>query len=67
MRTQKIIAELGQVEDRLSDFYAPDEARQWLRSCHPLLHGERAIDLIVSGRTDEVFAAIERLEAGAYV
>ena len=67
LRTQTIIAELRYVVDRLSDFYTPDETRLWLHSRHPLLNGERAIDLIYNGRTEEVLAAIERLEAGAYV
>jgi transcriptional regulator with XRE-family HTH domain len=67
LRTQTIIAELRYVVDRLSDFYTPDETRLWLHSRHPLLNGERAIDLIYNGRTEEVLAAIERLEAGAYI
>jgi transcriptional regulator with XRE-family HTH domain len=67
LRTQTIIAELRYVVDRLSDFYTPDETRLWLHSRHPLLNGERAIDLIYNGRLEEVLAIIERLEAGAYV
>ena len=53
--------------DRLSDFFTADETRLWLHSRHPLLNGERAIDLIYNGRTEEVLAAIERLDAGAYI
>ena len=53
--------------DRLSDFYTADETRLWLHASHPLLNGERAIDLINHGRTEEVLALIERLDAGAYV
>ena len=53
--------------DRLSDFYTPDETRLWLHARHPLLNGECAIDLINAGRTEEVLAVIERLEAGAYI
>src|SRR5258707_5020611 len=67
LRTQTIIAEMRYVVDRLSDFYTPDETRLWLHTPHPLLNGERAIDLIYNGRTEEVLAVIERLEAGAYV
>jgi transcriptional regulator with XRE-family HTH domain len=67
LRTQTIIADLRYVVDRLSDFYTPDETRLWLHARHPLLNGERAIDLINSGRTEEVLAIIERLDAGAYV
>jgi hypothetical protein len=37
-----------------------------LHAAHPMLHGHRAIDLISAGRTEEVLAAIESLDAGAY-
>ena len=67
LRTQTVIAELRYVVERLADFYTPDETRLWLHTPHPLLNGERAIDLIYNGRTEEVLAAIERLAAGAYV
>ncbi len=67
LHTQTVIAELRYVVDRLSDFYAPDETRLWLHARHPLLGGERAIDLINAGRTEAVLAVIERLESGAYV
>lgn len=67
LHTQTLIADLRYVVDRLSDFYQPDETRLWLHAPHPLLNQERAIDLIIDGRTEEVLAVIERLEAGAYL
>jgi transcriptional regulator with XRE-family HTH domain len=67
LHTQTIIAELRYVVDRLADFYTPEETRLWLHASHPLLNNERAIDLISSGRTEEVLAVIERLDAGAYL
>lgn len=67
LRTQTVIADLRYVVERLSDFYSADEARLWLHARHPLLGGERAIDLINSDRTEEVLAIIERLDAGAYI
>lgn len=67
LRTQTVMAELRYVVDRLADFYTPDETRLWLHTPHPMLKGERAIDLIWNGRTEEVLAVIERLEAGAFV
>jgi transcriptional regulator with XRE-family HTH domain len=67
LRTQTVIADLRYVVERLSDFYTADETRLWLYAKHPLLAGERAIDLINGNRTEEVLAAIERLDAGAYV
>ncbi len=62
LRTQTVIAELRYVVDRLSDVYTPDETRLWLHARHPLLNGQRAIDLINDGRTEEVLAVIERLD-----
>lgn len=67
IHTQTVIADLRYVVDRLSEFYTPDETRLWLHASHPLLDQERAIDLISNGRTEEVLAVIERLEAGAYL
>jgi transcriptional regulator with XRE-family HTH domain len=66
LRTQTVIAELRYVVDRLNDFYTPDETRLWLHTSHPMLGGERAIDLINVGRTEEVLAVIESLDSGAY-
>ena len=66
LKTQTVIAELRYVVDRLADFYTPDEMRLWLHAGHPLLNGERAIDLINSGRTADVLSLIENLDAGAY-
>ena len=67
LHTQTVIADLRYVVERLSDFYTADETRLWLHSRHPLLNGERAIDLINREQTEDVLAVIERLEAGAYV
>ena len=66
LKTQTVIAELRYVVDRLSDFYTPDETRLWLHAIHPMLNNERAIDLINNGRTEDVLAVIEALDAGAY-
>ncbi|WP_443750429.1 winged helix-turn-helix transcriptional regulator [Asticcacaulis solisilvae] len=66
LRTQTVIAELRYVVDRLAEFYTPDETRLWLHAPHPLLKGERAIDLINSNRTEEVLGVIEGLDTGTY-
>src|SRR5271166_213289 len=66
LKTQTVIAELRYVVDRLADFYTPDETRLWLHARHPMLGNARAIDLINSGRTEEVLAVIEALDSGAY-
>ena len=66
LKTQTVIAELRYVVDRLAEFYTPDEIRVWLHSSHPMLGNTRAIDLIKSGRTEDVLAVIEAVDAGAY-
>jgi len=65
-KTQLLISDLRYVVDRLSDFYAPDEARMWLYSRHRLLADQRPIDLIHEERTDEVLAILESLDAGTF-
>jgi uncharacterized protein (DUF2384 family) len=67
LHTQTVIADLRYVVDRLSDFYTADEIRLWLHARHPLLDGQRAIDLIRQNRTEDVLAAIDRLDAGAFL
>lgn len=67
LRTQTVIADLRYVVERLSDFYTPEETRLWLHAPHPLLDRHRAVDLIHAGRTEEVLAVIDRLEAGAHL
>ena len=66
-RTQLLLSDLRYVVDRLSEFYTPDETRAWLYSRNALLNGERAMDLIHEGRTEEVLLAIERLGALSYL
>lgn len=65
-RTQLLISDLRYVVDRLAEFYTPDETRIWLYARHPLLSGERAIDLIHEGRTAEVLSVIEGLYESTY-
>jgi transcriptional regulator with XRE-family HTH domain len=67
LATQTVIADLRYVVERLSDFHTPGEIRLWLHAKHPLLNNDRAIDLILADRTQEVLAVIERLDAGAYL
>src|SRR5260370_27878325 len=65
-RTQLLISDLRYVVDRLAEFYSPDETRIWLYSKHPLLNGERAIDLINQGRTADILSVIESLDESTY-
>jgi hypothetical protein len=65
-KTQLLISDLRYVVDRLAEFYSPDETRIWLYSKHPLLNGERAIDLVHNGRTAEILSVIESLDESTY-
>ncbi|HEX4184123.1 MAG TPA: helix-turn-helix transcriptional regulator [Caulobacteraceae bacterium] len=65
-KTQLLISDLRYVVDRLAELYDPEETRVWLYSKHRLLDGERAIDLIHSGRADEVLTIIENLNEASY-
>lgn len=65
-KTQLVISNLRYVVDRLADFYSPEETRIWLYAKHRLLNGNRAIDLIHDGKTDEVLAVIESLDEGTF-
>ena len=65
--TQMLIADLRYVVELLSDLYTPEETRLWLHARHPLLNNERAVDLIIQDRTQEVIAVIERLNATVYL
>lgn len=66
-KTQLILSDLRYVVDRLSEFYTPEEARIWLYSLNNLLNGQRGMELIHEGRTEEVLAAIERLGSLSYL
>ena len=65
-KTQLVISDLKYVVDRLAELYSPEETRIWLYARHPLLGGQRAIDLIHEGEADRVLAVIEGLEDGTY-
>jgi transcriptional regulator with XRE-family HTH domain len=65
-KTQLLISDLRFIVDRLAEFYDPAETRLWLYAKHPLLDGERPMDLIHDGRSDEVLSVIVSLDEGAY-
>ena len=60
-------SDLRGVAEELAEFYTSAETRKWLYARNALLNGERAIDLIREGRTDDVLTAIRRVAASAYV
>lgn len=61
------LLELDYLTERLSEFFAPEDARLWLFAPHPQLGGERPADLVAKGRHSEVLAVIARLVDSAYV
>ena len=65
--TQLIMSDLSYVVVRLDEYYEHEEVRAWLYARHPQLDGERAIDVIRDGRTEEVIAILDRLDADAYI
>ncbi len=66
-RTQLVLSDLHYIVGRLGDYYTSEEIRMWLFARHSQLGGERAIDLINGGRSEEVLAVLDRLDSGAYL
>jgi uncharacterized protein (DUF2384 family) len=66
-RTQLVLSDLHYVVNRLRDYYTRDEVRVWLFARHPQLGGERAIDLINEGKSEDVLDVLERLDSGAFL
>jgi Protein of unknown function (DUF2384). len=59
--TEKTLLELEYIIDQLSDFYEPNEARQWLFAPQRLLDGESPAELIRTGRIDDVMRLVRQL------
>ena len=66
-RTEKTLLELEFIVDQLSDFYEPNEARQWIFAPQRLLRGQSPAELIQNGRIDEVRRLVSQLRDGVYV
>ena len=65
--TEKTLLELEFIVDQLSDFYEPNEARQWIFSPQKLLDGMSPAELIREGRMDEVRRLVNQLRDAVYV
>jgi Protein of unknown function (DUF2384) len=65
--TEKILLELEFIVDQLSDFYEPNEARQWIFSPQKLLKGVSPAELIREGRIEEVRRLVNQLRDAVYV
>ena len=65
--TEKQLLELEYIVDQLSDFYEPNEARQWLFSPQKLLNGASPASLIQDGQIDEVLRLVNQLRDSVYM
>lgn len=66
-RTEKTLLELEFVVDQLSDFYEPNEARQWIFAPQKHLGGSSPAELIREGRIDEVRRLVNQLRDAVYI
>jgi transcriptional regulator with XRE-family HTH domain len=65
--TEKTLLELECIVDQLSDFYEPDEARQWIFSPQKHLGGASPAQLIREGRIEEVRRLVNQLRDAVYL
>jgi transcriptional regulator with XRE-family HTH domain len=65
--TEKTLLELEFIVDQLSDFYEPDEARQWIFSPQKHLGGASPAQLIREGRIEEVRRLVNQLRDAVYL
>ena len=65
--TEKTLLELEFIVDQLSDFYEPNEARQWLFSPQKLLDGDSPAGLIRDGKIDEVRRLVDQLRDAVHL
>ncbi len=65
--TEKTLLELEFIVDQLSDFYQPNEARQWIFSPQKHLEGVSPAELIRDGRIDDVRRLVNQLRDGVYL
>src|SRR5205814_1789940 len=65
--TEKTLLELEYIVDQLSDFYQPNEARQWIFAPQKLLEGTSPAELIRSGRIDKVMQLVNQLRDAVHM
>ncbi len=66
-RTEKTLLELEFIVDQLSDFYEPNEARQWIFAPQRHLNGMSPAELIREGRIDEIRRLVDQLRDAIYL
>lgn len=65
--TEKTLLELEYIVDQLSDFYEPDEARQWIFARQKALDGRSPAELIRDGRIDDVLLLVNQIRDAVYI
>ena len=65
--TERTLLELEFIVDQLSEFYSPDEARQWFFSPQKLLLGVSPAELIRDGKITDVRRLADQLRDGVYI
>src|SRR6202034_4508880 len=65
--TEKTLLELEFIVDQLSDFYEPNEARQFIFARQKLLEGHSPAELIREGRIDEVRRLVNQLRDAVHL
>ncbi len=63
---EKTLLELEYIVDQLSDFYEPNEARQWIFAPQRHLDGRSPAELIRDGKIDEVMNLVNQLRDAVY-
>ena len=65
--TERMLLELEFIVNQLSDFYEPNEARQWIFSPQKHLRGLSPAELIRKGRIGEVRRLVDQIRDAVYV
>ncbi len=58
------LLDLQYVLDLLAELFDAEGSLLWLHARNRTLHGERPLDLLAAGRTDEVISLLDRLADG---
>lgn len=64
---ERVLLELEYIIDQLSDFYEPEEARQWMFSRQKLLNGRAPAELIQTGQIDDVLRFVSQIRDAVHL
>lgn len=65
--TEMMLLELEYIVDQLSEYYEPNEARQWIFAPQKLLDGKSPAELIREGHIDKVMQLVSQLRDAVYM